>query len=87
MRTLTKNEIARTSFKTIPNDRWESPYGYTNPHRDKNEMCLYCKNEDTEIIKDAAYVQSFTEFYGGKKFKVIYCTCCTAIFSFETEVK
>lgn len=82
MRTLTANEIARTAFKAIPKERWNSPYGYTHPHRDKNEMCPYCKNEDTDVVQDAAYIKPFKEFYGDKKFRVIHCHCCTAVFSF-----
>lgn len=82
MRTLTTNEIGRTAFKAIPKERWESSYGYTHPHRDKNEMCPYCKNEDTDVVRDESYLAPFSAFYGDKKFKVIYCHCCTAVFSF-----
>lgn len=82
MRTLTDNEIARTSFRGVLNSVWKSPYGYTHPNRDKNEMCPYCKNEDTDIVRDAAYLAPFFAFYKDKKFTVVHCKCCSAVFSF-----
>ena len=82
MRILTPNEIARTAFKAIPQKEWKSPYGYTHPHRDKNEMCKYCYNEDTDVVRDPAYLAPFKEFYKDKKFRVIHCLACTAVFSF-----
>ena len=85
MRTLTRNEIWRTSFKAIPHEQWNSPYGYTQPNRDKNEMCPYCKNEDTVVVQDSAHLTSFRDFYGDKKFKVVHCHCCSAVFSFWIE--
>lgn len=84
MRTLTTSEIARTAFKAIPKERWESPYGYTHPHRDKNEMCPYCKNEDTDVVRDMAHLEPFRQWYGEKvqKFTVVECRCCSAVWSF-----
>lgn len=84
MRQLTKNEIARTAFREIPKDRWNSPYGYTHPHRDKNEMCLYCKSEDTDVVRDIVDLEPFQQFYGDKvkKFTVVHCMCCSAVWSF-----
>lgn len=84
MKTLTQNEIARTSFRAVSPGLWESPFGYTSPHRDKNEMCPYCKNEDTVVVRDAAYLEPFKEWYRNKvdKFTVMHCWCCTAVWSF-----
>lgn len=86
MRQLAPNEIARTSFMSIPSEAWKSPYGYTHHSRDKNEMCPYCKNEDTDVVRDTAHIAPFAEFYGNKvqKFTVVHCHCCSAVFSFYT---
>jgi len=81
-------EVWRTAFKAISQDKWDSPYGYKNPNRDKNEMCPYCYNEDTDIIKDAVRLRPYKEWYGDvvKKFTVVYCPACQAEWSFY-EVK
>lgn len=83
MKTLTQNEIGRTAFKHIPG-QWKSPFGYTHPHRDKNEMCPYCKNENTDVVRDAEDLVPFVKFYGDRveKFTVVYCFCCSAVWSF-----
>ena len=84
MRQLTQNEIARTAFKAIPQERWGSPYGYTHPNRDKNEMCPYCKNEDTDVVRDIADLEPFRKWYGDRvqKFTVVHCFRCSAVWSF-----
>ena len=80
---MTKNEVARTAFRYLPNENYVSPYGYTH-NRDKNEMCPYCKNEDTDIVRDTAYLVPFVDFYGEnvQRFTVMNCWCCSAIWSF-----
>lgn len=84
MRQLTQNEIARTAFKAIPKEQWKSPYSYTHPLRDKNEMCPYCKNEDTDVVRDPDDLRPFAEWYRDKaqKFTVVRCWCCSAVWSF-----
>ena len=79
MRELTRNEIARTSFKYYKD--WNSSFGYKT-NRDKNEMCPYCKNEDTDIIRDAVSLRPFQEYYKDMEFKVMSCYCCNAVFSY-----
>lgn len=32
---------------------WPSPFGYERPHRPMDEMCPFCKNEDTQADGDA----------------------------------
>ena len=89
---LTQNEIARTAFKAISQERRNSPYGYTHPNRDKNEMCPYCKNEDTDVIRDKAELAPFDQYYGDRvqKYTVVHCFCCSSVWSFyvpNTELK
>ncbi len=83
MKILTDNEIYRTAFKYFK-PTMISPYGYLTK-RDKNEMCPYCYNEDTDIIIDKSYLTNFVDFYNKRnitKFTVIHCFACNAIFSF-----
>ena len=80
-RILTTNEIARTAFQHIDKERWTSPCGYSHPEKDPNEMCPYCKNEDTDIVIDKTYLSPFSDFYKDKKFRVVSCYCCSAVFS------
>ena len=86
MRTLTQNEIHRTAFKYIPKKIWHTEYGYIRPDFDKNQMCPYCKNEDTDVVRDKVALAPFTEYYGEKveKFTVVHCWCCAAMWSFYT---
>lgn len=83
MKELTENEIARTSFRSISNELWNSPYGYTHQNRDKNEMCPYCKNEDTNIVLDPVLLGRFMEFHRAVKSRltVVECLSCSAVFS------
>lgn len=81
MKQLTNNEICRTAFKAITKSEFKSQYGYTHPNRDHNEMCVYCKNEDTEVILDMAHLAPFKKFYGDKSFKVVNCHYCNSVFS------
>jgi hypothetical protein len=82
MRTLNQSEISRTAFKA--QEHWNSPFGYTHPNRDKNEMCPYCKNEDTDVVRDEAHLNAFRQWYGDKvkKFTAVHCPCCSAVWSF-----
>lgn len=83
MKALTANEIARTAFRGNPPYQGPFPPGYARPSRDQNEICPYCKNDDTDIVRDAAALVPFGTFYGEKKFKVVHCHCCAAVFSFS----
>ena len=84
MKRLNENEIARTAFMAIPKERWNSPFGYTHPNRDKNEMCPYCKNEDTDVVRDAESLEPFEAWYAGRveKYTVVNCRMCSAVWSF-----
>ena len=78
--TLTDAEIHRTAFRRI--SKWsESPFG-TLTGRDKNEMCIYCKNEFTDKVHDDAYLAPFKRYWGDASFAVMHCGCCGAVFSF-----
>lgn len=78
---MNQNEIARTAFRYIPKERWESSFGYKTT-RDKNEMCPYCKNENTDVVTDPVTLEPFRAFYAGRKFTVVSCHCCSAVWSF-----
>lgn len=84
MRQLTPNEIERTAFKRLPQKKRESTHGYKHSRRDKNEICPYCKNEDTEVVRDTVYLEPFRRWYADRvhKFTVVHCWCCTAVWSF-----
>lgn len=90
MRALTPSEICRTAFLAV-NSRKTSPFCNTMPDRDANEMCPYCKNENTEIVRDPAYLRDFDAFYAGVAaakglaavdFTVMHCDACWAVWSF-----
>lgn len=79
---LTQKEIWCTSFHEILHKEWKTTYGWAHPDRDKNQMCPYCKNEDTDVVRDEAYLVPFKEFYKDRKFTVVSCWCCNAVFSY-----
>ena len=81
-RVLTASEIARTALPRV-NPRKASPFGSTHPHRDANEMCVYCKREDTDEVTDAGYLAPFRAYYGERRFRVMCCPSCQAVFSFQ----
>ncbi len=75
-----ENEILRTSHKYVQS--WSpSPFGFLSK-RDKNEMCISCKNEDTDVIVDEVALQPYREFYKDRDFKVMSCSACGAVFSY-----
>jgi len=80
MRQLTPNEVWRTSLPYV--DPKGVPGAIYLTSKDKNEMCVYCKNEETDVVKDPVELSRFKSFYGGRKFRVCYCACCDAVFSF-----
>lgn len=81
MRDLTDSEIVATAYKYIPKENWSSPFEYMLPKRDKNEMCPYCKNEDTNVVTDQAFLNRYKKLFKNKEFKVLECHCCSSIFS------
>ena len=82
---MTPNEIYCTAHKYIPKERWKSKL-FLRPDRDPNEMCISCKNEETEVVRDISVLRDFANFYSGKvkSFKVVSCNCCGAMFSVFT---
>lgn len=83
-RVLTPIEIRRTAFKAVSSQK-SGGFGYTHTSRDANEMCIYCKNENTTRITDPGYLAPFAVEWGASKFKVFECHCCTAVFSFGVK--
>ena len=80
---MTFADIRNTSFE-YKSDWRPSPFGYTHPDRDPNEMCIYCKNENTERIRDKASLAKWDAFWVNfpeMKYKVFWCYCCGAVFS------
>jgi hypothetical protein len=78
MRVLTLNEVARTAFPAISEYRKE---GQTT----SNYTCPYCKNTDTDVVRDPVILQPFETFYVTSTYKVLHCHCCEALFSVYTK--
>ena len=78
----TQNDIHRTAVKKH-SGKMKSDFGRLT-NRDTNEMCPYCKNEDTAVILDKAILKPYQEYYSDKvhSFTVVSCYCCNAEFSF-----
>lgn len=77
---LTKNEILRTAFKRLKGS-WESKFGRKHPER---EMCVYCKGERLEPIRDEARLTGFQEAFssvGVTTFTAYDCPDCGAVMS------
>jgi hypothetical protein len=74
MRELSDNEIARTAFSFVLPKSGDTI--------DRNKICPYCKNQDTDIVRDVAYLIPFKTFYKELPFQVIHCHCCSAVFSY-----
>lgn len=83
MRQLTQVEIGRTAFPEIKT-KWSSTFQYSNPDRNHNTMCIYCKEEATEIVRDSADLKPFADFYAEKfeTYTVCKCPSCGAVWSF-----
>jgi len=86
-RPIVPSEVGRTAFRRYSN--WRSTFGYTHPHIDKNLMCIMCKTEDNEPIRDIAELKPWTDFFAGKtfegkpvKFTATRCHVCGYPFSF-----
>jgi hypothetical protein len=75
MRQLTQIEIGRTAFREhdLPEDRVSTV--------DSNNICPYCKNQETDIVYNALDLAPFKQFYGDKPFRVMECFSCSAVFS------
>ena len=74
---MTQNEIWRTSFKYMPQSNLGVLTGL-----DSNRVCPYCKNQNTETIRDPAKLKPFKDYYGEKWFRVVDCFACGAVFSY-----
>ena len=88
MRQLTQREQLQTTFKwvEVKGRNWGNAL-YTGRNPDPNESCPYCKNDFPDVIRDKAYLASYevNPFFQGKKYKVMSCYCCNAIFSWYKE--
>jgi hypothetical protein len=81
MKQLTQSEIGRTAFPWKDPSNFTSTFGRTHPLRDPNEMCIYCKNENTDRVLDQALLKPFLDFYKEAKFKAFHCSACESVFS------
>jgi hypothetical protein len=67
-------EIIASAHEYIQN--WKpSDFGRKGT-KDPNEMCRYCKNEDTEAVRDAGTLNEYKKFFKDIVHKVYYCHCC-----------
>lgn len=74
------HEVLNVSFKYYINWR-SSPFSRTKPEVDLNYMCIYCKNEDTNVVQDKAILNMYSSYFKSCSFwKMITCYCCTATF-------
>ena len=62
----------------------ESPFGYDRPERDKREMCVICKNEDTRRLNGLELL-AFEEYYGHARFKAFECSACRGLFHYTED--
>ena len=81
MKQLTKNEIVRTAFKYIPASVRKYASSISKNNRDCNDKCPYCKNEDTDIVRDVSLLKPFADVFYPMEFRVLNCHCCDAVFS------
>lgn len=75
---MNTRQILQTAFRYI--EDWKpSPFGRGNT----NDMCPYCKNEDTDVIRDKSFLAQWENIkaFDGMIVKVLQCYSCTAIFS------
>lgn len=82
MRAMSLSDVTRTAFKYYENDP-----AFPSLSKDINKVCPYCKNADTDIIKDEAYLQVFKQFYKEKTFTALSCFCCNAVWSYSKCIK
>jgi hypothetical protein len=76
------NEVLQVSFQYYSLENWKpSPFGRTKPEVDPNYMCVYCKNEDTNVVQDKAILNMYSSYFKTCLFwKMINCTSCTSTF-------
>ena len=60
-----------------------SNFGYTHAERDKQEMCIVCKREDSNRITGVE-LEPFLDYYGHPNFKAFKCGTCGYSFHFST---
>lgn len=67
-------------------DNWntsnlKSPFQYLRRNFDLNFMCIYCKNEFTDLVKDDAVLNIYSNLFKNcLMWKMIYCSCCSSTF-------
>ena len=67
-------EIRASAHEYIEN--WGSSAYGRNEAKDPNEICRYCYNEDTELVREAGVLNEYKKFFKDIKHKVFYCHCC-----------
>lgn len=60
-----------------------SGFSYEYPDKDKKEMCIFCKNENTKRIIGEHNLMEFKNYYKSDNFKAFECPCCNAVFHFK----
>lgn len=81
---MTPNQIHRTAFKYLKQGEGPLINGVRYKGSvDTNNVCPYCKNQDTEAVRDSAVLDPFKKYYGDKAFKVVFCPACEAVFSYS----
>ena len=77
-----KGRFHLTAFKNIPEwDTSTSPFGWYEEKSNPNQMCISCKNEFTDKVRDATILGDYKAFYKEVKFEVFHCSCCGYLFS------
>lgn len=88
MITLTARQQCQTSFQWKPftKETWENASRIDNAN-DPNNICPYCRNENTTPVTDSSVLLSYREnpSFDGFTFKVFSCYCCNAVFSWYKE--
>jgi hypothetical protein len=68
---------------TLPALSSKSPFGHTNPERDKREMCPYCYNETPRRMVGIELIP-YEAYHVGAPFKAFECEACRATYHFST---
>jgi len=61
-----------------------NPGAYTHPERPMDEMCPFCKNEDTRIIVSIERIP-VAKYYGHEDFVAVECSACGGKFHFTRK--
>jgi len=60
---------------------YSSPFGWTHPERPLWEMCPFCKNEDTQKVRDMDRLKALSNYHEAS-FGAFDCFACGAEFHF-----